>query len=252
MGVAPGRRHGNGPQQLIVVRDVLQENGFRTWLTELRHALAGRVAVPAVVNGPLIANLSAVHNINRVQRRSGGEVREPDIQTLNNVLAAEKPRVAARIRNPNAPLYVENGQLCIGFLLDSEVLRSAASAAIAGYCAETPGPKHKAFKVLDEIGQLVLGPVRPTLDGDVRVDSSAYKHPGFSSAADLQAFCEDPNDYLEGISGGSTVYPQSIAFGPMRVVVAYSEAAMTASPAKLDPILPVRRPSYELAWDAGR
>ena len=118
MGLAYGHRPERRPQQLSVVRRVLPENGFRTWLTDLKHALAGRVCVSSVVEGLSVevANLSVVSGVSRLQRRPGG-MRESDIDALNGVLGVTKPNVAARVRNPEAPLYVADGELRIGFCL---------------------------------------------------------------------------------------------------------------------------------------
>ena len=220
MGVAHFARHDTKPAQLTIVRRVLPENGFRTWLTDLKHALAGRVCLPSVVDGLTVevANLSAVSSINRRQRQAGGVVRESDLQELNAWLATEKPSVAARVRNPAAPLYVEDGELCVGFVLDTEVVRRAASAALAGYCGEVLAPEHKAFKPLEELGGLTLGVVRPAFDGRDPSDTSAYRQPLFSSAAELREFCSDPNGYIE--ENGVLDAPGCVTFGPMQAILA--------------------------------
>lgn len=249
MGLSSGARHDRRPQQLTVVRDVLPDNGLRTWLTDLKHALAGRVSVPAVVDGMTVtvANLSVIGGINRLQRRSGGAFPAPAIDALNDVLAAEKPRVAARIRTPAEPLYVENGVLCIGFVVDPELLRRAASSAIAGYCKEAIGPEHKAFRPLYELGQLTLGPIH-ALEGVARADESAYRQTGFLSAAALEGFCEDPNGYLEDIGGPAAAFPEGIAFGPMRVAVTSPQVPLSAEPA----FRPSPGIGYALAWEGSR
>lgn len=217
MGVAHHLRPDRRPPQLTVVRHVLPEEGFRTWLTDLRHALAGRVSVCSVVDDltVTVANLSAVSDINRLQRQAGGVVPESGIETLNALLAAEKPSVAARIRNPGAPLYVDNGELRVSFLLDPELLRRAASTALAGYCAEALGPEHKAFRPLDEIGELRLGSVQPALEGQVRVDAAAYRQSGFPSVGEFSGFCADPNEYLQ--ASRAIAPPECLELGPMRV-----------------------------------
>lgn len=249
MGVAYGSRHERRPQQLTIVRHVLPEENFRSWITDLKHALAGRVCVPAVVDGMTvsIANLSVVGKINKLQRRYGGIVPEVDIEALNEVLAAEKPRIAARV-NRTAPLHAEGGNLCLGFSVDSEVLRRAASAAIEGYCRENIGLEHRAFGPLNELGQLVLGPVRPALDGVTRVDEAAYRSFGFLTAAAFENFCRDPNSYLEDTGSPAAAFPESIAFGPMSVAVTSLEV-----PAPEVGFARPARPSYTtLAWEGGR
>ena len=155
--------------------------------------------------------------INRLMRQTGGVVPDIHIQTLNDVLAVERPRVAARVRKPYAPLYVRERGLRLAFLVDPALLRRAASVALEAYCSEAPDIEHKAFRPLDELGELTLGPVRTALAAGV------HRQAGFPSEADLREFCDDPNGYLEDV-GAAIVPPESLAFGPMQVAVSHPPA----------------------------
>lgn len=216
MALAYGSRREKRPQQLTVVRHALPEYGFQTWLKGLKHALAGRVCVSPVVEGLTVevANLSVVGGINRLQRRFGGAMPEAEIEQLNRKLGAQKPSVAARVRQ----LYVREGHLRLGFMLDPELLRCAASAALADYCSEAPDMGHKAFRPLYELGELTLGPVRPVL-GIV-----AYRQAGFSSEAEQREFCQDPHGYLNE-TGAAIASPEGLAFGPMRIATTQPQSA---------------------------
>lgn len=218
MGLASGKRHERTPQQLSIVRHVLPDYGFRPWLTDLKHALAGRVCVSPVVEGLTVevANLSVVGGIKRLQSHNGRAMPESGIEELNGILVTQKPSVAARVRNPYAPLYVREGELRLGFLVDPELLRYAASAALAAYRSEVP-VEYTTFKPLDELGELTLGPVGPVSAG------GAYRQDGFSSEDDLQDFCGDPNGYLVDV-GAAIVPLESLALGPMRVAVSRPQA----------------------------
>lgn len=217
--------HGRPTQQLFAVRDVSPEEDFKHYLANLKHILDGRVSI-APVRGLAIqvANLSTVRSINRVQRKTGGAVDKGNLSILNTFLASEKPTVAARVRDPDQPLYVEGSELKINFSLDPEVLRRAASAAIAAYCGEAVPVEHKAFAPLAELGCLTLGRVHPAYNSTVRLNPAAYRHFGFASASEMREFCEDPNGYIDDLGVVATA-PGSLAFGPMHVVCVAPEGA---------------------------
>jgi hypothetical protein len=211
------RRRGEGGRDDLplpaIVRNVRPDDTLTASLRTLKRALNGRVLMRAAGGLSVeVADLAAVSSINRRVRR--GE--SLDRTALGKVLAREKPSVRARV-DAESPLHVAEGALCLRLLVDADVvLGRPVCAALKSSGEDPPTLSDRALAPLAGVGHLVLGEVVPNIDSSDQ-PLSMYRdlERGFPSAADLVAFCEDPNGYLESQGLAKITYPESVSFGPM-------------------------------------